>query len=52
MMWDIPEEAITFAQQSLKKFLLTMNEEEAECKYGFSSNDILLMIYYECTGYV
>ncbi len=28
---DIPDEAIEFATQSLKRYLLTLNEQEADC---------------------
>lgn len=32
MAWDMPEEAVEYATMSLKKYLLTMNDQEAECK--------------------
>lgn len=30
-LWDIPEDALNFAQKMLKNFLLSMTENEAEC---------------------
>lgn len=30
--WDIPEDALFFAQKMLKNFLMSMTDQEADCK--------------------
>lgn len=32
VLWDIPDEAVEFAADSLKKFLISLSEREADCK--------------------